>query len=111
MPYSYAYINPIAGLGQSRNWDLDYWGVTAIEGVTKLRNDTGIQKIVVMPDISSSIPVNSHPAEDFLKSDPKFGLYVFIHWNHKILKETCDIRFYIERDNQTLGMGGVCPKK
>jgi hypothetical protein len=111
MPYSYAYINPVAGLGQSRNWDLDYWGVTAIEGVSKLRRDTGINKVVVMPDISSSVPLGSLPAGNFQESNSNFGLYVYIHWNHKILREKCDVLFDIKRDNQILGMGGICPKK
>ncbi len=105
MPYSYAFINPIAGLGETRNWDLDYWGVTAIEGVNKLRDETGINEVVVMPDSSSSIPVGSKP---FSESSAKYGLYVYIHWNHKILEEKCDIHFKIKRDNQTLGMGGIC---
>jgi hypothetical protein len=110
MPYSYAFINPIAGLGETRNWDLDYWGVTSTEGVKKLRNQTSINEIVVMPDISSSIPVQGLPSQNFQDSKTKYGLYVYIHWNHKILSEKCDIRFTLKRDNQTLGMGGVCPK-
>ena len=32
-PYSYAFINPVAGHdGDSRSWELDYWGVTGREG-------------------------------------------------------------------------------
>ena len=33
-PYAYAFVNPIAGANKDgRSWDLDYWGVSAKEGV------------------------------------------------------------------------------
>jgi hypothetical protein len=110
-PYSYAFINPIAGFSNDRTWDLDYWGVSGVEGVTKVRQLTGINEVVVMPDSSSTYPVNSISSSSLTDLGQPYGIYVYIHWNHKILKENCDILFEIKRDNQTLGMGGVCPKK
>jgi hypothetical protein len=110
-PYAYAFINPVAGLSNDRKWDLDYWGVSGIEGVSKVRQLTGINQVVVMPDSSSTYPVNSISSSSLTDQERQYGIYVYIHWNHKILKENCDILFEIKRDNQTLGMGGVCPKK
>jgi hypothetical protein len=110
-PYAYAFINPVAGFSNDRKWDLDYWGVSGIEGVTKVRQLTGINKVVVMPDSSSTYPVNSISSTSLTDQERQYGIYVYIHWNHKILKENCNILFEIKRDNQTLGMGGVCPKK
>jgi hypothetical protein len=112
-PYSYAFINPIAGYSsEKRHWDLDYWGVSAREGIERLEKIYSFDEIYVMPDGSSSIPyggIGLARLEDLGLSNP-FGLYVFIRWNHRIVPETCDILFEIKRDRQTLGMGGVCPK-
>ncbi len=107
-PYSYAFINPIAGLGAQRNWDLDYWGLTSREGIKKL-NDIDLTKTVfVMPDVSSSLPFGGQGITDLSSIGSPFGLYVFIHWNHKIVEDNCEIEFRIKRDNQVLGMGGFC---
>jgi hypothetical protein len=110
VPYSYAFINPIAGLGNNRNWDLDYWGLSSREGIGKLIELGYSKNVIVMPDNSSSIPFGSHNANQTSSSNFPFSLYVFIHWNHKILEENCKIDFNIKRDNQILGMGGHCFK-
>ena len=48
-PYSYAFINPVAGHdGDSRSWELDYWGVTGREGVTRLEK-LGLSPVYVSP--------------------------------------------------------------
>ena len=37
-PYAYAYLNPVAGADKNGlSWELDYWGVSAKEGVERLR--------------------------------------------------------------------------
>lgn len=112
-PYSYAFINPIAGYSaEKRNWDLDYWGVSAREGIDRLIELDSVKKVYVMPDGSSSIPykgIGLSVLEELEETEP-FGLYVFIRWNHRIVPEKCDIVFEIKRDFQTLGMGGICPK-
>jgi hypothetical protein len=107
-PYSYAFVNPIAGQGNHRNWDLDYWGLSAREGINRLTS-LGISKdVIVMPDISSSIPFGGINANQKTSLKTPFGLYVYIHWNHKIVEEYCKIDFRIKRDFQVLGMGGHC---
>jgi hypothetical protein len=110
LPYSYAYINPLAGIGNQRNWDLDYWGLSSREGIDRL-NKLGFSKnIIVMPDNSSSIPFGGKNVSQILVTDSPINLYVYIHWNHKILSDNCLIDFQIKRDNQVLGMGGRCSK-
>lgn len=112
-PYSYAYINPIAGYSQeNRAWDLDYWGVSAKEGIARINENYDVSKVFVMPNGSSSVPFNGIGLSVFeeLEETEPFGLYVFIRWNHRIVPEKCDIVFEIKRDFQTLGMGGICPK-
>jgi hypothetical protein len=110
LPYSYAYINPLAGIGNQRNWDLDYWGLSSREGIDRL-NKLGFSKnIIVMPDNSSSIPFGGQNVSQILVTDTPINLYVYIHWNHKILSDNCIIDFQIKRDNQVLGMGGRCSK-
>ncbi len=106
----YWLLNPVAGLGNNRNWDLDYWGLTSREGIGKLIELGYSKNVIVMPDNSSSIPFGSQNASQTSTSNFPFSLYVFIHWNHKILEENCKIDFNIKRDNQILGMGGQCFK-
>ena len=107
-PYSYAFINPIAGLGEKRNWDLDYWGLSSREGIERLIKLGYGKDVIVMPDNSSSIPFGGQSYNQIPFKNVPFGLYVFIHWNHKIVEQSCKIDFEIKRDNQLLGMGGHC---
>jgi hypothetical protein len=108
LPYSYAYINPLAGFGAQRNWDLDYWGLTSREGIKRLEDKDSTKNVFVMPDASSSLPFGGQGITDLTSVGSPFSLYVFIHWNHKIVEDNCEIEFRIKRDNQVLGMGGFC---
>ena len=63
-----------------------------------------------MPDNSSSLPFGGQNVNQIQTSNYPINLYVYIHWNHKILEENCVIDFRIKRDNQVLGMGGRCSK-
>lgn len=110
VPYSYAYINPIAGFNEnSRDWDLDYWGTSTREGIFKLSKLSQLRPIFVLPDGASSIPFGGVKRIETDKSLP-YSMYVFKHWNHNLLPEKCDILFQIKRDNQILGLGGICTK-
>jgi hypothetical protein len=110
LPYSYAYINPMAGIGSQRNWDLDYWGLTSREGINRFDQLGSSKNVFVMPDNSSSLPFGGQNINQIQTSNYPINLYVYIHWNHKILEENCVIDFRIKRDNQVLGMGGRCSK-
>jgi len=107
-PYSYAYINPVAGMGNERNWDLDYWGLSSREGIEQLNILNSSTSKYIMPDHSSSIPFGGKGVTELSSIETPFSLYVFIHWNHKIIENNCEIDFRIKRDNQVLGMGGFC---
>jgi hypothetical protein len=107
-PYSYAFINPVAGMSEQRNWDLDYWGLSSREGIERLQKLDPSRSVFVMPDHSSSIPLGGQGVTELSSIASPFSLYVFIHWNHKIVEDVCKIEFNIKRDNQILGMGGRC---
>ncbi len=109
-PYSYAFVNPVAGMGEQRKWDLDYWGLSSREGIERLSLSDFSKPVFVMPDASSSIPFGGKGIAQVSTTDIPFNLYVFIHWNHKIVEDNCKIEFKIRRDNQVLGMGGYCLK-
>ncbi len=109
-PYSYAFINPVAGIGEQRKWDLDYWGLSSREGIERLSLSGFSKPVFVMPDNSSSIPFGGTGIAQVTSTNIPFNLYVFIHWNHKIVEDNCKIEFNIKRDNQVLGMGGYCLK-
>ena len=108
IPYSYSYINQIAGISSDkRNWDLDYWGVSSREGISNLMKLTQLRPIYVLPDSGSSLPFFGVKKPNENVNTP-FSMYVFMHWNHKLLPSKCEIIFEIKRDNQILGMGGKC---
>ncbi len=108
IPYSYAYINPVAGMGNERKWDLDYWGLSSREGIEKLNTLNSSTPKYIMPDNSSSILFGGKSVTELSSIETPFSLYVFVHWNHKIVEDDCKIYFRIKRDNQVLGMGGKC---
>ena len=108
IPYSYAFINPIAGWDKSsRSWELDYWGLTAFEGVQRLRQE-GLNPIMVLPtEETSTLFGGSAFEEEALRGSAKStGLYVFLRGDSSLGK--CKELFRIERDAVTLGIGGVC---
>jgi hypothetical protein len=109
MPYSYAFINPIAGSDRSeRDWELDYWGVTALEGV-RLLKEAGLPVVTVEPTIGTSDLVGSLWPDDAKAQAPDgYGLYVFNRWDASI--GACEPLFTIERDGQVLGEGARCTK-
>jgi hypothetical protein len=107
-PYAYAYINPVAGWDKSqRNWELDYWGVSALEGVTRLR-EAGLAPIAVLPtQITSSLVGSVGPDVASQIGEDRYGLYVFNRVGASL--GDCTQTFTIERDGQILGEGGRCP--
>ena len=110
-PYSYAYVNPIAGFTKEpRQWELDYWGVSSREGIRTLEN--------LQIPARAAIPYND-PARPFSpgigmmpESNPsgeKFGYYWFARWTFPTdLPFECERLFDIRRDGHVLGHGGVC---
>ena len=108
-PYSYAHINPVAGLiKEPRIWELDYWGLSAREGVTRLQ-DLGASIVYVSPTANTSLPWGgSEPGlEQGDTPSEEFGWYVFERWAADIPQQ-CRVEFEIRRDGHLLGRGGLC---
>jgi hypothetical protein len=103
-PYAYAYLNPIGGLGNGRAWDLDYWGVTAKEGVERLRR-LGLSPIYVKPSQQPGVPWGAYNTA----ADPTrgAGLYVFLRWQ-SASDFGCKVIFTIDRGGHVLGEGALC---
>ena len=106
LPYEYAFTNPVAGRDtQSRDWELDYWGVSAIEGHRRLE-ELGLSPIVVEPTDATSRSVGAVSRESLDSEVKEYGLYVFLRGDSSIGE--CELRFSIERDGHTLGQGARC---
>jgi hypothetical protein len=108
-PYSYAFINPIAGWDKSRPvWELDYWGVTALEGVERLRA-IGADPIAAAPVPFTSSMVGSISLDEVHRQGTyRYGLYYFNRGEGRLPKVHCSVSVTIKRDGLTLGEGGIC---
>jgi hypothetical protein len=109
-PYAYAYINPVAGHDPDRrSWELDFWGVSAREGIARLRR-LGYASIYVEPSAMPGIPFGAvddhvHPGAH---PGTHVGLYVFLRWS-RAADFGCAVVFTIKRDGHALGEGADCP--
>ena len=112
-PYHYAFINPIAGWDKSdRNWELDYWGVSAREATERLA-EAGLTPIAIIPASEPARPYGALSQDEVaMLTSPweKSGVYVFRRWHWELDQRKCEMTFTIERDGQLLGEGGYCPK-
>lgn len=111
-PYSYAFINPVAGWDRdSRNWELDYWGVAAAEGVVRLQ-EMGAGPVTALPTESTSLPFGGDSREILGdKTIDSFGLYFFARGDQALAPPGCVRVFDIKRDGHTLGEGLVCSRQ
>lgn len=105
-PYSYAFVNPVAGLAKGA-WEIDYWGVSGREGVTRL-HELGLERSVVLPTDDVGVPWGAEPTNGLIQSDQDTGLYLFGGWN-RASDFGCEVLFEIRRDGQLLGEGARCP--
>jgi hypothetical protein len=109
IPYSYAFINPLAGWNHSeRDWELDFWGLTAKEGVERLR-DAGLFPVGVLPTEETAGLFGGSSLAAIVEEGQTqpYGLYIFKRWDSDIGE--CEPLFTIQRDGQILGEGAVCP--
>ncbi len=112
-PYSYAFINPIAGAQKEpRAWELDYWGLTSREGFTRLQAD-GLDPVAVVPApetgrVFGAVDGETANAAAVATGSPH-GVYVFRRWDAIFRQDWCTRTFTIQRDGQILGEGGTCP--
>lgn len=108
-PYSYAFINPVAGIvKEPRIWELDYWGLSVREGAEQLRSE-GVAAVGASPSANSAIPWDVRELADLARENPTdpWGAYVFLRFGEQ-LPEFCEETFTIERDGHVLGVGGIC---
>lgn len=108
-PYSYAFINPIAGIvKEPRIWELDYWGLSVREGAERLR-DEGFSSVGATPSANSAIPWQVADFTALAREAPAepWGAYAFLRWNER-LPDFCEQVFVIERDGHVLGIAGSC---
>jgi len=106
-PYAYAYINPIAGHDtHSQSWELDYWGVSAREGVKRL-HEAGVSPVSVQPAAQVGVLFGGIPYRGtFVEGS---GIYVFSRWGLTASTFGCNVLFTIKRDGHVLGEGASCP--
>jgi hypothetical protein len=104
-PYSYAYLNPIAGSSKEGSWELDYWGVSGKEGVQRLEK-LGFDPVYAQPTDRVAIPWGAAAGQPH--RGPNAGLYVFLRWN-RAANFGCTVIFTIERGGHVLGEGARCP--
>ena len=108
MPYSYAFINPIAGSNNpQRDWELDYWGLSAFEGVDRLRQQN-LELVGVLPTEETAVLFGGGSAAsiDEAAKEAPYGLYVFKRGEVSVGE--CQSLFTVERDGQVLGEGARC---
>ena len=104
-PYAYAFVNPIAGKNtDTRDWELDYWGVSAREGVHRLQR-LGMTRVYVQPTVRTAIPWGATPGP--VQHGNRTGLYVFLRDN-RAADFGCTVLFTIKRDGHILGEGARC---
>lgn len=106
MPYSYAFINPIAGLSKEA-WELDYWGVSAREGVVRLR-ELGYRRVLSLPWPDPGIPWGAEESTLTGTSATPTAGYFFRRTGLGADYFGCRPLFKITRDGLLLGEGAVC---
>jgi len=105
-PYSYAFLNAAAGRDtKHRSWELDYWGVSAREGVQRLR-EAGLTPLYVKPSQQPGVPWGAYNGP--LTTGGRSGIYVFLRWDDAA-DFGCTVIFTIKRGGHVLGEGAHCP--
>jgi hypothetical protein len=106
-PYAYAYLNPVAGHDKSAmSWELDYWGVSAREGVTRM-HELGYGLVEVRPALAPGRPWGA--TDSLTHRGPGTGVYVFLREHVDAASLQCSVVFRIKRGGHVLGEGARCP--
>ena len=106
-PYAYAYINPIAGHNtRGQSWELDYWGASAREGISRLHK-AGLTSVGVQPAQTVGVPFGAAPYTGTFGAGS--GIYVFSRWGFTAASFGCNTLFEIKRDGHEIGEGAECP--
>lgn len=111
-PYSYAFVNPIAGRNaEHRDWELDFWGLSTLEAVDRLRA-SGLDQVVLLPE--PPLQGVSEVAGLLRIGDPRlgesdFGVFQIQRGSASLPWPGCQQLFSIDRDGHPLGIGFSCP--
>ena len=108
-PYSYAFVNPVAGaIKEPRIWEYDYWGTSSREAIELLRETGEVTEVFVRPNESSSRPFGGRSYEEYLKdSRGRWGAVTFFRFDAE-LPEGCTGTITIHRDGIPLAQAGPC---
>lgn len=90
-----------------RNWDMDYWGVSAREAIQRLEKMQNEIPIVILPTNEVGIPYGTTPLEQIGKGE-SFYLYIFYRWDYTLEDYGCNKIFNVERNKIKLGEAGLC---
>lgn len=108
-PYSYAFVNPIAGaIKEPRIWEYDYWGSSSREAIALLLEDSEVTDVFVRPSESSARPFGGKSYAEYLQ-DPtrKWGAVTFFRFDAEVPPE-CEVTITIRRDGIPLAKAGPC---
>lgn len=107
-PLNYAYTNEKLAMREKvRNWDMDYWGVSAREAIQRLEKMQNEIPIVILPTNEVGIPYGTTPLEQIGKGE-SFYLYIFYRWDYTLEDYGCNKIFNVERNKIKLGEAGLC---
>ena len=107
-PYAYAFINPVAGWDKNhRSWELDYWGVSAREGVRRVR-EAGFDPVYVVPSQQPGVPFGAFDGP--LVPGGRAGLYVFNRWDSAV-QLGCTILFTHQAGRPRPRRGRLLPER
>jgi len=108
-PYSYAFVNPIAGaVKEPRIWEYDYWGLATREAIARLEASTDATDIFIRPSARSALPFGGQDFENYL-DDPsgRWAGVTFFRFDAELPHE-CEPTIVISRDGIPLAEAGPC---
>jgi hypothetical protein len=111
-PYQYAYLNELARLFPQYSFDTDYWGLTVLESVARMK-ELGVNRFRAGPaPVFPSYSLEGSTIVEFYPGgSPGRGFY-YVHsrpsFSAKGLPASCRTLFKVERQNVILGVGGEC---
>lgn len=110
-PYSYAHLNlAVALTAEDRDFDADYWGVTAQEGVSLLKNDSDARVAVIPADNTAWHVGGYSPYKTSQRpvTPDSFPAYQFVRGSDLFQREKCKPILEIRRAGVLLGSGAIC---
>ena len=86
----------------SQSWELDYWGASAREGISRLHK-AGLTSVSVQPAQTVGVPFGAASYTGTFGEGA--GIYVFSRWGFTAATFGCNKLFEIKRDGHEIGEG------